>query len=136
MSPWPHAIRASAPWGRSDGEPEESQREEAAREPATYHCDREGCPFTPFSVPFAASVTPPPAWPCRCGRTARLDGAPQDAEVVLPGYGQATGGPAKGGKSREDITPMGQLRKRRSKKDGAAILAEAMERARQSGAAR
>lgn len=135
MSPVVRRVNAEPPWPRGHGLPEEAQKEQAPRRAFTYVCGRGGCPFSPFSLPFFAGAEPPAAMDCRCGATAVLEGLPEGtpAEVSLPGYGHI--GVPKGA-VRDGVTPMGQLRKRRSKAEGDAILAEALERVRQTGAAR
>ena len=125
-------VRAEVPWGGTQGRPQVPQEGEAPKEDAAYVCEKSHL----FSVPFAAGVTPPSTWDCKYGAAARLEGAPEGTEGTpdLPGYSSTSGG--RRGTPQGDITPMGQLMKRRTKKQGAALLAEAMARARESGAAR
>lgn len=131
--PHVHHLGAALPWPGTDGVPEIPQREIAPRRGVAYKCAR-GCTFT---VTFAAEAEPPDDWECRCGRPARREGAPEGTggTARLPGY-QAPGSGRYERADPVDTTPMGQLRKRRSAKEGAAILAEALAAVRESGAAR
>lgn len=63
-------IRARKPW-RSQGAPDDPHEELAPRQDAAYTCDRGG---HSFDVTFAAKVTPPASWPCRCGGTGTYTG--------------------------------------------------------------
>lgn len=76
--PWPTGASAEAPCGPP-----------APTQQAAYTCER-GCTFT---LTLAGEGEPPPAWHCRCGKTALLDTAPPGAstEVRLPGYGTPGG---------------------------------------------
>ena len=130
------AVKGQPPWGQRHESVEENPRELAPQQQAIYHCRNAGCPFTPFPVPLATGVEPPAALDCRCGGTGRLDGAPEDAEVVLPAYGQSTGGRPKGSAPKDGMDPWGQLMKRRTQKELDQILAERLAEVRQTGAAR
>lgn len=120
-------VNAEPPWPKGHGLPEEPQKKAAPTRSAAYVCGRDDCPFSPFSLPFSATAEPPAAMDCRCGSVAVLEGLPEGtpAEVSLPGYGHI--GVPKGA-PRDGVTPMGQLRKRRSEEAGEVILAEARER--------
>jgi len=75
----------------------------------------------------------PDVWDCHCGKPARREGAPDDSQR-LPAY--ATPGTGKYERAGTDVTPMGQLRKRRELADLEAALAERMAQVRASGVAR
>jgi len=124
-----HRLGAKVPWGAGTGTAEEPQKDIAPRQEIFYRCER-GCTFT---VPFFARAEVPDVWDCHCGKPARREGAPDDAQR-LPAY--ATPGTGKYERAGTDVTPMGQPRKRRTRTQGEAILNEALERARQTGAAR
>ena len=139
------AIQGQKPWGQRHESVEEGPREPAPRQEATYHCagvaipgedTRRPCahPGGTFTVPFAAGVEPQAAWDCRCGGTGRLDGAPEDAEVILPGYGQQAGGWPKGTRPKDGMDPMGQLLKRREIPELEEQLAERLAQMRQQRA--
>jgi hypothetical protein len=126
-------VRAEVPWGGTQGRPQVPHEGGAPRKTVTYECP-DGHKFDRV---FALAAEVPVTWDCpRCGRTARLEGAPEGTEgrPELPGYSSTSGGRA--GVPQGDITPWGQLMKRRTRKQGAALLAEAMARARESGVAR
>lgn len=110
-------IKAHTPWDRQNS-PQDSA-DAAPRQEVPYTCER-GCRFT---VPLAAEAKPPPAWGCRCGKTARLDGAPEGApaEAALPGYTSAAEMHQRA--KREPTDPWSQLRKRRSIAELDALLA-------------
>ena len=124
------AIGAHPPWETRES-PEEEPKELAPRQQVTYHC-RKGHEMI---LPFAAGVEAPESWDCRrCGGAAYAGGVPQDGPVaMLPGYHPAGGYQHT---PREDTSPPAQLYKRRTKAELEAILAEAMERVRQTGVAR
>lgn len=127
MSRYP-LIKGHRPWPETTSA-EVRQRETAPTQEVAYTCER-GCKFT---LILAAGAEIPDKWEHSCGKPARRDGAPEGAgrKVRLPSPG--TG---KYERPDSDTTPMGQLRKRRTRKQGEAILAEALERARQTGVAR
>ena len=138
MSPYVHGLRAEVPWAGAASPEIEGDMDLAPRQTIPYVCSWDKCGRT-MRLPFADGVTPQDAWPCRhCGRTARRPGAAPDSEPVFPGNTPITGGAAKGARAAnaESVSPMGQLRKRRTEKEGAQILAEAMAKARASGVAR
>jgi hypothetical protein len=116
--------------GPASGETE--ARELAPRQEIIYICARCG----PFTITLAAEATPRPAWDCRCGSPARLDGLPEGtpAEVILPGYTTAQGQHKRA--IQEGMGPWGQLRKRRSIRELDALLAERLAQVRETGAAR
>ena len=127
--PFVKALRGEMPWLTTEHAITETGKEPAPRQEVGYRCP-DGHTRT---IPFAADVTPPDAWDCRrCGGVAVRDGAPQDAQPSTPGYTYA--GEHAGAKI--DVTPMGQLHKRRSKKQGEAILAERLAEVRADGRAR
>jgi len=133
MSPHVHVIRASTPWEGTHGAPEISAKDEAPREGVAYVCPRCG----PFTVTLAAGAEVPDVWDCRCGTRAVRDGAEgkPEGDLRLPAYA----GPGTGKYERppsDGVTPMAQLRKRRTPEQGEAILAEALERIRGTGEAR
>ena len=117
------SVRARTPWEGTGGKPEVPPKGEAPRKTVAYDCER----GHPHEVVYAAEASPPFAVWCKCGGMARLPGAPEDA---VP----------EGSEPRRhrnpETEPMAQLRKRRTRKQGEAILAEALERARQTGVAR
>ena len=121
MSPTIHHVSARRPWDSGTCAAEEKQREIAPRQEAAYVCARGHV----FTVPFAAGAVFPATWDHKCGSPARLEGAPEDSKA-----------PGKRERPEHDTSPMAQLRKRRSKKDGAEILAEALEHVRETGASR
>ena len=126
-------IRASTPWEGTGGKPVIPSKGEAPRREVAYVCAKRHR----MILPFAAEATVPDCWDCRhCGQPARREGAPEGtaARPHLPGLKSGAGRHDRQGSG--DVTPMGQLRKRRTRKQGEAILAEALERARQTGAAR
>jgi hypothetical protein len=128
VSPYPGSIRADVPWptGASNAELQTDQ-EAAPRQDIFYDCPRCG----PFPVTLAANAKPQPAWPCRCGKTARLDGAPADAVADFGAY-NASLSRTQPKRGAEETTPWAQLMKRRTKAEGEVILAEAMERAKEA----
>jgi hypothetical protein len=92
--------------------------DEAPRTNVPYTCERGHA----FTVPFADGATPPLAWMHRCGAVATLDGAPEDEDLDRAVAELRDSLPAGRG-TNPGTEPMAQLRKRRSDKDGAAILA-------------
>jgi hypothetical protein len=123
------AVRARTPWPGTDGVPEIAQKEIAPRQTVEYRCPRDHH----FARIFAADIQVPVTWEyCpRCGATARLEGAPPAEDAPAPRLL-----PGKHKPQAEDTTPWGQLMKRRTRKDGEALLAEGRERKRQAGEAR
>jgi hypothetical protein len=125
-----HRLGARVPWPGTDGVPEIAQKEIAPRQTAAFECDQGHT----FALVFAAEAVVPETWECRrCGRTARLEGAPAgaDTEPAAPKLRPGKHKPLAG----EDTTPWGQLMKRRSLEDGEVLLAEGRERRRQAEAA-
>ena len=119
MSPYVRTLRAHVPWpGGSSAEV--AQSDIAPRQEASYTCPRCG----PVTVVLATGAEAPGEWDCRCGLTARRDGAP------------AGGSQPAGPKGNPDVTPMAQLLKRRSVSALEALLAERLAEVRGSGVAR
>jgi len=121
-----HRLGAKVPWGAGTGTAEEPQKDIAPRRQVPYRCER-GCEFT---LTLAARAEVPDVWDCHCGRPARREGAPDDAQR-RPAY--ATPGTGKYERAGSDVTPMGQLRKRRKDAELEAQLAERMAQVRAGG---
>jgi hypothetical protein len=130
VSPHVNVIRARTPWEGTNGAPEISAKGEAPRKTIAYICVKGE---HRFELVFALAAEVPGGWDCpRCGQPARLEGAPEGTEGMpdLPGLASGAGRHERAG---SDVTPMGQLRKRRSKKQGDALLAERMAEVRAGG---
>lgn len=112
------AIGGEPPWGRNAAGIDDHPREPVPKQNVAYDCERCGT----ITRPYAADAVPPAAVSCRCGKTARLPGAPGHAKPETPKYGP----PAYREKGRlaDDISPWAQLMKRRSIPQLEALLAE------------
>ena len=119
-------IRAEKPWD-SHTSAEKAYEAAAPRQDVWFTCERFKHRF--FRT-FSATADPTYGWDCpRCGSPALADGAPEGAVpgMVESKAGSGLGGVHKGSGKYSDVTPAGQLRKRRSKKDGDALLKERMD---------
>ena len=112
MSPYPGSIRADVPWptGASNAELENAH-DAAPRQHVFYDCPRCG----PFPLTLSAEAKPQPAWPCTCGKTARLDGAPEGAVADFGAY-NASIGRTQPKRGAEETTPQAQLAKRQKER--------------------
>jgi RNA polymerase-binding protein len=68
-------IRGRTPWA-SQGTPEDPREEMCPRQRVAYTCERGHT----FEVTFAAGISAPAAWECRCGKPAGLGSAPEGSE--------------------------------------------------------
>lgn len=118
-----HTARAHTPWGAGTFFPDEAQKETAPRRDVAYVCAREDCPFSPLSVPFAAEAEAPATWNCRCGATARLEGAP-DGTAVPPKLPGLRSGSGRYDRIRDGKSSRVYLAERRSDAELEDILAE------------
>ena len=122
-------LRAGTPWPSTEHALTEMGKPLAPRREVAYICERgHGLKRT-----FAADVPPPVAVDCRCGGEARLPGVPSE---VKPSYSGYSGNTKYEKHPAADVTPMGQLLKRRSREDLEALLAEKLREVRESGVAR
>ena len=113
------AIHGEKPWGRAAASLDETPKDAAERKNISYWC--------PLGhervIPLCRGVQPPDACECTCGLTGRREGVPDDAEPEWPKYTQGTGGVPKS-RAGQDVTPMAQLWKRRTRADLEKLLAE------------
>ena len=77
-------VRGHHPWPQGRDHSDDGRETPAPRPSAPYTCQRGHV----FAVPFAAEVTPPGEWACRCGAAATYDG-PGPAATTSPGRGRS-----------------------------------------------
>lgn len=123
-------IHARTPWDSTEAPVTETGRDPAPTQDVVYECDRCG----PVTRRYLEGVAPPNPVTCRCGKDARIPGAPEDDKPETPKYGPHEYR-AKG-RTAEDVTPWAQLMKRRTVAELEALLAARMAEVRQQGVAR